>query len=68
MGPYIAGVLSGSASTVERDVKKQQIDDAGVAERYKVLLTKIEKQPWGMLDFVLKDPTGVLWRFGQNQK
>ena len=46
----------------------QQIADAGVAERYKVLLTKIEKQPWGMLDFVLKDPTGVLWRFGQNQK
>jgi uncharacterized glyoxalase superfamily protein PhnB len=39
-----------------------------VAERYKVLFTKIEKQPWGMLDFVLKDPTGVLWRFGQNQK
>ena len=46
----------------------QQIANADVAERYKVLFSKIEKQPWGMLDFVLKDPTGVLWRFGQNQK
>jgi len=22
-------------------------------------------QPWGIRDFVLTDPTGVLWRIGQ---
>jgi len=26
----------------------------------------MSEQPWGMLDFVLYDPSGVLWRFGQN--
>ncbi len=46
----------------------QQTASAGVAEKYNVLFTEIETQPWGMLDFVLKDPTGVLWRFGQNLK
>jgi uncharacterized glyoxalase superfamily protein PhnB len=43
-----------------------QIAQSGVSEKYKVLFTEVETQPWGMLDFVLKDPTGVLWRFGQN--
>jgi uncharacterized glyoxalase superfamily protein PhnB len=23
-------------------------------------------RPWGMRDFVIVDPTGVLWRIGQN--
>ena len=46
----------------------QQIVDAGIAEKYDVPFSIVEKQPWGMLDFVLKDPSGVLWRFGQNMK
>jgi len=25
-----------------------------------------EDRPWDMRDFVLFDPTGVLWRIGQN--
>jgi uncharacterized glyoxalase superfamily protein PhnB len=25
-----------------------------------------EDRPWGMRDFVLVDPTGVLWRIAQN--
>jgi uncharacterized glyoxalase superfamily protein PhnB len=26
----------------------------------------VEEQPWGMRDFVLFDPCGVLWRIGQS--
>ena len=44
----------------------RHVANSGVQEKYGVLFTDIETQPWGMLDFVLKDPTGVLWRFGQN--
>ncbi|MDV2078473.1 VOC family protein [Marinobacter xestospongiae] len=39
---------------------------SGVAERYGVTVGELEEQPWGMRDFVLFDPAGVLWRIGQN--
>ncbi len=44
----------------------QRIHDARVVETYGVMLSKIELQPWRMRDFCLTDPTGVLWRIGQN--
>ena len=28
--------------------------------------SEIEQQPWRMKDFCLADPSGVLWRIGQN--
>jgi uncharacterized glyoxalase superfamily protein PhnB len=40
--------------------------NSGLAEKYSVNVSEITEQPWGMLDFVLHDPSGVLWRFGQN--
>lgn len=43
-----------------------QISNSGVLDKYGLKLSKITKQPWGMLDFVINDPSGVLWRFGQN--
>ena len=41
-----------------------------IEEKYKTSISDIKKQPWGMYDFVLVDPSGVLWRIGQiiNQK
>ncbi|AZZ92117.1 glyoxalase [Hahella sp. KA22] len=39
---------------------------SGVVEKYKVRLSEVVEQPWGMLDFTLTDPSGVLWRFGEN--
>lgn len=39
---------------------------SGVAERFWVTVGELEEQPWGMRDFVLYDPSGVLWRIGQN--
>jgi catechol 2,3-dioxygenase-like lactoylglutathione lyase family enzyme len=44
----------------------KRIDDSGVAARYGVTLTSIETQSWKMRDFCLTDPSGVLWRIGQN--
>jgi len=42
------------------------VNKTGVAAKYKVKVTKIELQPWWMRDFCLFDPSGVLWRIGQN--
>jgi catechol 2,3-dioxygenase-like lactoylglutathione lyase family enzyme len=44
----------------------QHIKDAGIPEKYQVKIGPIELQPWRMRDFVLFDPSGVLWRIAQN--
>ncbi|MCV2402481.1 VOC family protein [Marinomonas sp. C2222] len=43
-----------------------QLKNAGIASKYQVKMTEPVEQPWGMLDFVIIDPSGVLWRVGQN--
>jgi uncharacterized glyoxalase superfamily protein PhnB len=43
-----------------------KIKDAGIAERYGVKVSPIQLQPWRMRDFVLFDPSGVLWRIAHN--
>jgi catechol 2,3-dioxygenase-like lactoylglutathione lyase family enzyme len=37
-----------------------------LAGKYGVQVEPPEQRPWGMRDFVLVDPTGVLWRIAQN--
>ena len=44
----------------------EQITKSGVARKYGVNISDVTEQPWGMLDFVVFDPSGVLWRLGQN--
>ncbi|QDC44026.1 VOC family protein [Methylophilus medardicus] len=44
----------------------QQITQSGIVEKYGVKLSPIQLQPWGMRDFCIADPSGVLWRIGQN--
>ncbi|MCH2157158.1 MAG: VOC family protein [Oleiphilaceae bacterium] len=44
----------------------ESVMKSGVVEKYSVDVSEITEQPWGMLDFALYDPSGVLWRFGQN--
>lgn len=39
---------------------------SGVIAKYVVKVSSIEHQPWRMRDFCLTDPSGVLWRIGQN--
>lgn len=42
------------------------VQQSGVLTRYGVKVTALEDQPWRMRDFCLYDPSGVLWRIGQN--
>ncbi|WP_062269175.1 VOC family protein [Endozoicomonas arenosclerae] len=44
----------------------RQVNEAELVEKYGVKLSEIETKPWQMRDFVLSDPSGVLWRIGQN--
>ena len=44
----------------------KHIISSGVSEKYEIKVSEVVEQPWGMLDFVVHDPSGVLWRFGQN--
>lgn len=37
-----------------------------VVRKFGVRLGKPEDRPWRIRDLVLTDPTGVLWRIGQN--
>jgi uncharacterized glyoxalase superfamily protein PhnB len=44
----------------------RDIESRGLAAKYGVTVQPPEDRPWGLRDFVLVDPTGVLWRIGQN--
>ena len=37
-----------------------------LTERYAVQTTPPTERPWGMVDFTLTDPSGVLWRIAHN--
>jgi catechol 2,3-dioxygenase-like lactoylglutathione lyase family enzyme len=39
---------------------------AGLAAKYGVTVEPPADRSWGIRDFVVVDPTGVLWRIGQN--
>ena len=45
---------------------RSKMQNADIANKYQVRIGAIEQQPWGMRDFVMTDPSGVLWRIGQN--
>jgi hypothetical protein len=40
--------------------------DSGVSARFGVKVGDPQDQPWAMRDFILFDPSGVLWRVAQN--
>lgn len=44
----------------------RHIEDSDVVKKYAVKIWPLETQSWGMRDFCLTDPSGVLWRIGQN--
>jgi catechol 2,3-dioxygenase-like lactoylglutathione lyase family enzyme len=39
---------------------------ADIAAKYEVRVTPVVLQPWGMRDFTVTDPSGVLWHIGEN--
>jgi uncharacterized glyoxalase superfamily protein PhnB len=51
-----------------RDVEAwwQHVESERLAAKYGVHAEPPEDRPWGLRDFTIVDPTGVLWRIGQN--
>lgn len=45
---------------------RAELQRRGIAEKYRVKIGELKEQPWGMLDFPLTDPSGVLWHIAQN--
>lgn len=43
-----------------------KIQASKIAEKYGVRILPPEQRPWRMRDFVLLDPSGVLWRIAEN--
>ena len=43
-----------------------RVEQSGAVAKYGVKLFDMAQQPWGMRDFCITDPSGVLWRIGQN--
>ena len=43
-----------------------KVQELRIAEKYGVKVTEVERQPWRMRDFVVGDPSGVLWRIAEN--
>ncbi len=44
----------------------QHVCDVGLGSTYGVRILPPEDRSWGMRDFTVDDPSGVLWRIGQN--
>jgi catechol 2,3-dioxygenase-like lactoylglutathione lyase family enzyme len=44
----------------------RHVEAQGIALKYGTKTEPPEDRPWGIRDFVLVDPTGILWRIGQN--
>lgn len=44
----------------------RRIEAERIAERFNVKVGDPEDRPWGMRDFTLFDPSGILWRIAQN--
>jgi uncharacterized glyoxalase superfamily protein PhnB len=44
----------------------RHVQAQGIAAKYGTKTLSPEDRPWGMRDFVLVDPTSVMWRIGQS--
>jgi uncharacterized glyoxalase superfamily protein PhnB len=44
----------------------EHVQSTRLAKKYGVFLEALADRPWGLRDFAIADPTGVLWRIGQN--
>ncbi len=60
-GNFMMSLLVHNADDWYRHLKS-----LGIALEFGVGIGMPEDRPWGMRDFTLVDPTGVLWRIGHN--
>jgi catechol 2,3-dioxygenase-like lactoylglutathione lyase family enzyme len=45
----------------------RQVQYRGLQSKYDIKLEPPADRPWGMRDFIITDPTGVLWRIAENK-
>ncbi len=45
-----------------------KMQERNIEEKYGVKILAPEQRPWKMRDFVLADPSGVLWRIAENTR
>jgi uncharacterized glyoxalase superfamily protein PhnB len=45
---------------------RSRVQNKGLVAKYDASVYPPEDRPWGLRDFVIVDPTGILWRVGQN--
>jgi uncharacterized glyoxalase superfamily protein PhnB len=50
----------------DADAWWQHVEAKKIAATYGVLTEAPSDKPWGLRDFAIADPTGVLWRIGHN--
>jgi catechol 2,3-dioxygenase-like lactoylglutathione lyase family enzyme len=50
----------------DADAWHRHVQASGVVAEFGVRLGAPADRPWGIRDFILTDPTGVLWRIGHN--
>jgi len=44
----------------------RHVEDQQLQSKYEIMLEPPADRPWGLRDFVITDPTGVLWRIAQS--
>lgn len=44
----------------------RHVVESGVVEKFGLRLESPADRPWGLRDFAMTDPAGILWRIGQN--
>jgi uncharacterized glyoxalase superfamily protein PhnB len=44
----------------------EKLQASRIGEKYGVTVDPPAQRPWSMRDFVLMDPSGVLWRIAEN--
>jgi Glyoxalase/Bleomycin resistance protein/Dioxygenase superfamily len=50
----------------DADAWWRHVEATGIAKKYDIQAGPPEDRPWGIRDFTLIDPTGVLWRIGHS--
>ena len=62
----LAGNLMMHLLVEDVDAWRAHLAAQGIPAAYGVKMTEAQDQPWRIRDLVLVDPSGVMWRIGQN--
>lgn len=44
----------------------RHIEQQNIAQKYKIVCSPPVERTWGVRDFTIVDPTGILWRIGED--